>query len=194
MQDSYRMRSILKLALGVALFALSVSSGVFSAELHACFTPGEDCTIMIVHAIDDAKSELLVQAYGFTSAPIIQSVVRAKERGVNVRVILDKINEQKRYTAATYLKNHGIAPMIDFQPAIAHNKVIVIDRRNVITGSFNFTTAAQKRNAENVLIVLDDPAIAEAYAANWQRRSDVARPYNDFRPVSYTHLTLPTNR
>ena len=71
--------------------------------------------------------------------------------------------------------------MIDFQPAIAHNKVMVIDRRNVITGSFNFTTAAQKRNAENVLIVLDDPAIAEAYAANWQRRSDVARPYSDFR-------------
>jgi len=83
---------------------------------------------MIVHAIDDAKSELLVQAYGFTSGPIIQAVARAKERGVNVRVILDKINEQKRYTAATYLKNHGIDPMIDFQPAIAHNKVMVIDR------------------------------------------------------------------
>ena len=136
---------------------------------------------MIVGAIDGAKSELLVQAYGFTSAPIIRAVVRAKERGVNVRVILDKINEQKRYTAATYLKNHGIDPMIDFQPAIAHNKVMVIDRRNVITGSFNFTTAAQKRNAENVLIVLDDPAIAEAYAANWQQRSDAARPYSDFR-------------
>ena len=71
--------------------------------------------------------------------------------------------------------------MIDFQPAIAHNKVMVIDRRNVITGSFNFTTAAQKRNAENVLIILDDPAIAEAYAANWQRRGDAARPYSDFR-------------
>ena len=136
---------------------------------------------MIVRAIDGAQSELLVQAYGFTSAPIIRAVVRAKDRGVNVMVILDKINEQKRYTAATYLKNHGIAPMIDFQPAIAHNKVIVIDRRNVITGSFNFTTAAQKRNAENVLFVLDDLAIAEAYAANWQRRHDVARPYSDFR-------------
>ena len=136
---------------------------------------------MIVRAVDDAKSELLIQAYGFTSAPIIQAVTRAKERGVSVRVILDKINEQKRYTAATYLKNHGIDPMIDFQPAIAHNKVMVIDRRNVITGSFNFTTAAQKRNAENVLIVLDGPAIAEAYAANWQRRSDAARPLRDFR-------------
>ena len=67
---------------------------------------------MIVHAIDDAKSELLVQAYGFTSGPIIPAVARAKERGVNVRVILDKINEQKRYTAATYLKNHG--PETDF--------------------------------------------------------------------------------
>jgi phosphatidylserine/phosphatidylglycerophosphate/cardiolipin synthase-like enzyme len=175
------MRSLLKLGLGAALFALSMPSGAFSTERHACFTPGDDCTAMIVGAIDGAKSELLVQAYGFTSAPIIRAVVRAKERGVKVRIILDKIHEQKRYTAATYLKNHGIDPMIDFQPAIAHNKVMVIDRRNVITGSFNFTTAAQKRNAENVLIVLNDPAIAEAYAANWQRRSDAARPYSDFR-------------
>ncbi|MSP44534.1 MAG: phospholipase D family protein [Xanthobacteraceae bacterium] len=172
---------MLKLIFGATLFALSAPSGAFSAELRACFTPGEDCTAMIVRAVDDAKSELLIQAYGFTSAPIIQAVTRAKERGVSVRVILDKINEQKRYTAATYLKNHGIDPMIDFQPAIAHNKVMVIDRRNVITGSFNFTTAAQKRNAENVLIVLDGPAIAEAYAANWQRRSDAARPLRDFR-------------
>jgi len=98
------MRSLLKFVLGATLIALSVPSGAFSTELHACFTPGEDCTAMIVHAIDDAKSELLVQAYGFTSGPIIQAVARAKERGVNVRVILDKINEQKRYTAATYLK------------------------------------------------------------------------------------------
>ena len=60
------MRLILKLALGAALIVLSVSASAFSTELHACFTPGEDCTAMIVRAVDGAKSELLVQAYGFT--------------------------------------------------------------------------------------------------------------------------------
>ena len=125
-----------------------------SGELQACFTPGEDCTALIIREIDGAKSELLVQAYGLTSAPIIHALGRAKERGVEVKVILDRINEQKRYTAATYLKNHGIDVLIDDAVVIAHNKVVVIDRRNVITGSFNFTRAAHAKNAENVLLIL----------------------------------------
>jgi phosphatidylserine/phosphatidylglycerophosphate/cardiolipin synthase-like enzyme len=148
-----------------------------ATELRPCFTPGEDCTAAIVRLIDEAKSELLVQAYGFTSAPIMQAVVRAKERGVIVKVVLDKINQTDKYSAATFLMNHGIDPLIDDKVAIAHNKVMVLDRRNVITGSFNFTTAAQKRNAENVLFILDDPVIAEAYAQNWQRRANQSRSF-----------------
>jgi phosphatidylserine/phosphatidylglycerophosphate/cardiolipin synthase-like enzyme len=81
---------------------------------------------------------------------------------VHVKVILDRVNEQKRYTGATYLGNHGIAPLIDDRVAMAHNKVMVIDHRDVITGSFNFTNAAQERNAENVLLIIDDPPIAAA--------------------------------
>jgi phosphatidylserine/phosphatidylglycerophosphate/cardiolipin synthase-like enzyme len=152
-----------------------------SGELQACFTPGEDCTTLIVRQIDGAKSELLVQAYGLTSAPIIQALGRAKERGVDAKVILDRINEQKRYTAATYLKNHGIDVLIDDAVVIAHNKVMVIDRRNVITGSFNFTRAAHAKNAENVLLITDDLVLAKAYAANWERRATAARRYVDFR-------------
>lgn len=152
-----------------------------SGELQACFTPGEDCTALIVRQIDGANAEILVQAYGFTSPPIMQALGRAKERGVDVKVILDRTNEQKRYTAATYLKNHGIDVLIDDAVMIAHNKVVIIDHRNVITGSFNFTRAAQAKNAENVLVITDDPALAKAYAANWERRAAAARPYRDFR-------------
>jgi phosphatidylserine/phosphatidylglycerophosphate/cardiolipin synthase-like enzyme len=169
-------------ALRIVVLVLLLSHGVvLASELRACFTPGEDCTSVIVRAIDGAKSELLVQAYGFTSASIIQATTRAKERGVIVKVILDKINERKRYTAATFLRNHGIEPLIDDHVTIAHNKVMVIDRRDTITGSFNFTRAAQQRNAENVLLIFDDPAIAEAYAQNWQHRAKQSRPYKDFR-------------
>jgi PLD-like domain len=161
----------------VLLIGLLSAATVF-AEAQRCFTPGEDCAAKVVQAIDGTQSELLVQAYGFTSPPILQAVVRAKERGVTVKVILDKINEQERYTAATFLKNHGIEPLIDDKVAIAHNKVMILDRRTVISGSFNFTTAAQTRNAENVEI-RDDPAAAKDYAQNWQRRAEQSRPYRD---------------
>jgi phosphatidylserine/phosphatidylglycerophosphate/cardiolipin synthase-like enzyme len=168
------------LALGAIILAATLPPHAQAIELSACFVPDEDCTARIVRAIDAAKSELRVQAYGFTSVPIIQAVVSAKQRGVEVKIILDKSSEQKQYTAATFLKNHGIEPLIDDKVAIAHNKVMELDRRNVITGSFNFTTAAQQRNAENVLFVLDAPKLAEAYARNWQRRAEQSRRYGEF--------------
>jgi phosphatidylserine/phosphatidylglycerophosphate/cardiolipin synthase-like enzyme len=56
-----------------------------------------------------------------------------------VQVILDRTNEQAGYTGATYLHNHGVEPLIDDKVSIAHNKVMVIDGHDVVTGSFNFT-------------------------------------------------------
>ncbi len=162
---------------------IAIIAGLFlsfeaqAVELIPCFVPGENCTDMIVREIDGAKSELLVQAYYFTSPAIIQAIGRAPERGVEVKVILDrKSNEQRGYTGATYLRNHGIEPLIDDGVTIPHNKVIIIDRREVITGSFNFTKAAQEENAENVLIIKDAPDLASAYAQNWQRRAAASRP------------------
>ena len=173
-----------KHAASVALLIVACLQIASAGELTACFTPGQDCTSFIVRQIDTAQSELLVQGYGFTNPAIIQAVGRAKERGVDVKVILDRINEQRRYTGATYLRNHGIDPLIDDQVAIAHNKVLVIDAQRVITGSFNFTKAAQQRNAENVLLIKDDATMAAAYAENWHRRAAVSRPLHDFRTNS----------
>jgi len=168
------MRFALPLALTLLAWA---SAPVEAGTLTPCFTPGQDCTGAIVAEIAGAKSSLLVQAYSFTSAPIIEAIASAKERGVDVRVILDASNDTDKYSGATYLLNHGIQPLIDYKPAIAHNKVMVIDGRDVITGSFNFTKAAQSNNAENVLFVRDEPALAKAYADNWQKRAAASRRY-----------------
>jgi phosphatidylserine/phosphatidylglycerophosphate/cardiolipin synthase-like enzyme len=94
------------------------------------------------------------------------------------RAARNGFNEQRRYTSATFLKNHGIDAYIDDRVTIAHNKVMVLDRTSVITGSFNFTTAAQTRNAENVMLLKDEPKIAAAYADNWERRFRQSRPYS----------------
>jgi phosphatidylserine/phosphatidylglycerophosphate/cardiolipin synthase-like enzyme len=170
----------MRFALPLALTALAwtLSGPVEAGSLTPCFTPGQDCTSAIVAEIGSAKSSLLVQAYSFTSTPIIEAIAGAKQRGVDVRVILDASNDTDKYNGATYLLNHGIQPLIDYKPAIAHNKVMVIDGRDVITGSFNFTKAAQSNNAENVLFVRDEPALAKSYIDNWQKRAAASRPYN----------------
>lgn len=155
----------------------SLVAVVSDPEIKTCFTPGQDCMGMIVTAIDGAKAEILVQAYSFSAKPLISALGRAKARGVKVRVILDKADERERNSAGSRLIAKRILPQVDTGVASAHNKVMIIDRDAVITGSFNFTAAAQKKNAENVLLIKGHPDIAAAYAKNWERRLAASRPY-----------------
>lgn len=141
------------------------------------FSPDGGCERAIVQAINEAHRQVLVQAYGFTDKAILKALVEAKQRGLDVRVILDKSNETQRYSGATYVMNAGIPVWIDYEPAIAHNKIMVIDNDEVITGSFNFTTSAQKRNAENVLILNHAPQLAAVYVRNWQWRLGQSRQF-----------------
>jgi len=147
------------------------------AEATVAFAPNGDATDVVVEAIEGAKRQILVQAYSFTSAPIIQALGKARERGVDVEAILDRTNESRRYTGATYLLHHAVPIWIDDSVAIAHNKVMIIDGDTVITGSFNFTKAAQQRNAENVMVIKRAPALARVYARNWEWRKGLSRPY-----------------
>jgi phosphatidylserine/phosphatidylglycerophosphate/cardiolipin synthase-like enzyme len=117
-----------------------------------CFTPGGNCTDAIVKVLGNAKRTILVQAYSFTSAPIAKALLDAYKRGVQVQVILDKSQRNEKYSSADFLANQGVPTKIDAAHAIAHNKIIIIDGEMVISGSFNFTEAAQEKNAENVLI------------------------------------------
>lgn len=141
------------------------------ATYSTCFVPdGPSCEDLVVSAIRTTRSSLLIQAYSFTSAPIAEAVVQAFKRGVDVRVIVDKSQVSERYTSATFLKHAGIPVVIDTEPAIAHNKVMIFDQQAVFTGSFNFTKSAQQRNAENGLILRGDAALVKLYTDNWASR------------------------
>jgi phosphatidylserine/phosphatidylglycerophosphate/cardiolipin synthase-like enzyme len=162
---------------------LALTAQAAAAEIRACFTPGEDCTGLIVAEIAAARSEVLVQAYSFTSPPIVKALVDAKKRGVDVRVIIDKSNickkadcENKGQIAANTLRIAKVPVLVDDAHAIAHNKVMVLDGQRVITGSFNFTKAAQERNAENLLVVAD-PALSRRYAEIWRRHASHSDAY-----------------
>lgn len=92
----------------------------------------------------------------------------AKKRGVNVQVILDKSQKTQRYSSYTFFHNQNIPVYIDSSHAIAHNKIIIIDRQIVITGSFNFTKAAEEKNAENLLIIRSKK-LSDIYSHNWKK-------------------------
>ena len=131
------------------------------------FTPPADVAAAVIEVIDQSKTEVLVQAYGFTHNGIAQALLRAHARGVMVKVLLDAKTDTSNRYVTDLLQAQQIPLKLDASHAIAHNKVIVVDGELVITGSFNFTNSAQTRNAEN-LLVLKSIGLADSYKANWQ--------------------------
>ncbi|MBZ0091830.1 MAG: phospholipase D family protein [Sulfuricellaceae bacterium] len=153
-----------------------------TGTVQLAFSPEDDATGLIVRAIGEARQQILVQAFSFTSRDIAAALLAAKRRGIDVRLIADR--EQMEKTDRGKVREMaagGIPTLIDASHAAAHNKVMVIDARTpgatVVTGSFNFTYAAQTKNAENVLILRGNLPLADAYRANWRHHRDHAFPY-----------------
>ena len=166
----------------IALFlAISVSSACFAmpstGSVDVFFSPKGGATEAVVREIDNAKQEVLVQAYSFTSKPIAKAILEAKKRGVEVVAVLDKSQRKERYTEATFISNAGCLVLIDDRHAIAHNKVIIIDRSTLITGSFNFTKAAEEKNAENLLVIKGNKPLIDKYFLNFDEHKRHSERY-----------------
>jgi phosphatidylserine/phosphatidylglycerophosphate/cardiolipin synthase-like enzyme len=143
------------------------------ADVDVCFVPAESCEARITAAVDAASREILVQAYGFSSHPIIAALLRAKARGVDVRALLDRSNDGANRYGIDAITRAGIPVWIDRVSGIAHVKALLIDRHIVIAGSFNFTAAAQHRNVEDVTFS-DSRELAERFRAEWASRQSGA--------------------
>jgi phosphatidylserine/phosphatidylglycerophosphate/cardiolipin synthase-like enzyme len=148
-----------------------------AGTIEVAFSPNGGGAALVVKAIGEAKKTIKVQAYSFTNADIAKALVDASKRGVNVRVVLDKSQETEKYTSATFLANAGVPVRIDDEFAIAHSKIMIVDDENIVTGSFNFTKAAEERNAENVLVIRGNKELAKLYVQNWQWRWDASEAY-----------------
>ncbi|MGB7767346.1 MAG: phospholipase D family protein [Verrucomicrobiia bacterium] len=158
------------------LLSLFLAVSIHAADIQVYFSPKGGCTEAVVANLDKATNTILVQAYSFNSAPIAKALVDAKKRGVKVLVILDKSQRTEKYSSADFIQHAGIPTFIDAKHAIAHNKIMVIDGKTVLTGSFNFTKAAEENNAEN-LLVIQDAALATKYTANWQAHLKHSKEY-----------------
>jgi phosphatidylserine/phosphatidylglycerophosphate/cardiolipin synthase-like enzyme len=169
---------IVSLVFTFAFAARAETSAQFKpTSVEVYFSPRGGCTEACVAAIATAKKSIYVQAYSFTSAPIAAALVEAKKRGVKIEAVLDKSQRGEKYTEADFIAHHDIPTFIDAKHAIAHNKVMVIDEAVVITGSFNFTKAAETSNAENMLVI-HDAKLAARYLENWQAHKAHSSPYS----------------
>jgi len=157
-----------------------------SGTVQLAFSPQDDAGALIVQAIHSARKQVLVQSFSFTHRRIAQTLIDAKARGVDVQLIADEkqIRRMERGLVPS-IAAAGVPTFVDDSHSSAHDKIMVIDAGTpqavVITGSFNFTQAAQYQNAENLLLFRGNPQLTQAYLANWQHHRAHARSYEPGR-------------
>lgn len=176
---------VLLVLVAIAAPALAFASGGRTlparGSIEVVFSPedgGEDALLRVIGA---ARQTLHVQAYVFTSRPIADALVRAHRRGVHVQVLADaQMNRRAKGNALPRLLEAGVPVALETRYAAAHNKVLIADGGGpacvVATGSYNFTWSANKRNAENLLVLRDNCPLAAVYLDNWRRHREDATP------------------
>jgi phosphatidylserine/phosphatidylglycerophosphate/cardiolipin synthase-like enzyme len=160
----------------ISLMGASSSSSITS-KVENAFSPGVDAEALVLKVIASAKSTIRLAAYSFTSPKVVQALLHAKKRGVDVRVVVDDRGNRSKasVSAMNILLGASIPVRTNSKYAIHHDKYVIVDEIHVQTGSFNYSKAAAKSNSENVLVVWSNADLAYSYLKHWRHRYEHGR-------------------
>ena len=135
------------------------------------FSPNGGGTELVIETINSAKTEIRMATYSFTEPRIAKALLQAKKRGVDVSLVVDTDHNGRKTgpSAVSFLIGEGIPITIQSSYKIQHNKFIVVDRKTVETGSFNYSRAADQSNAENLMSIASCPQLAAIYLKDWEK-------------------------
>lgn len=160
-------------------FFLFTSAGWAGMVVQACFSPLGKCSSHILREIDQAQREILAAVYAFTSDDLAWALVKAQRRGVKVQVVLDQeFDTGNESSKGSFLEQQGLSVRRisglnrgrrKRRTGLMHQKFAVIDRRVVLTGSYNWTVSADEFNDENLLLFRDAGPLAEEYRKEFLR-------------------------
>jgi len=127
--------------------------GVKGNYVGVYFSPGRGADEIVTGFIDRCTETIIAAVYSFTHDPIRDALIRAHQRGVKIRVLMDNLQAKSKYAEDETLAAAGIPVRVDTVSAAMHHKFMVGDGKAVLTGSFNWTKNAVEKNAENFVIV-----------------------------------------
>ena len=125
--------------------------------------------------MDNAHEYIDIAIYSFTYEPVAEAIIRAKNRGVKIRILMDKEQLKGKYSKYKFFLNKGIAVIQDRRSGYMHNKIAIIDGRILFTGSYNWSKSAEEKNQENLLEFIDEEEIIKVY----QERLDYLWEFNE---------------
>ncbi len=126
------------------------------AEIRVFFSPKGGAGEEIIKQIDNAESYVDIAIYSFTYETIAEAIIRAKNRGIKIRILMDKGQSKGKYSKYNYLLSNDIAIIQDRHGGIMHNKIAIIDGKILFTGSYNWSKSAEEKNEENLLEFIDE--------------------------------------
>jgi phosphatidylserine/phosphatidylglycerophosphate/cardiolipin synthase-like enzyme len=156
-------------ALVVLLLFSLLCNGLAWAKVEVYFSPHGGCDQAIIQLARSARMYLDAACYTFSLDSIADELIAAKNRGVNVRIILDRSQSGQTWCPASRLAAAGIPVRINTHSGLMHDKFLVADGRSVATGSFNWTAAAVQKNDENLVVFLGETAVASAFAVQFDQ-------------------------
>jgi phosphatidylserine/phosphatidylglycerophosphate/cardiolipin synthase-like enzyme len=148
------------------LAAALLGAGCRSSSVY--FSEQDDLTAVMTDEMGAAGQTLDVAVYTFTSEPIRDALIDAAARGVAVRAVIDTWEANDAVVSSLQGTDVQVRRKAGFAGGIMHNKFAVIDGQSVLTGSFNWTYAADEQNDENLLL-LSDKALAGQYGDEFDR-------------------------
>jgi phosphatidylserine/phosphatidylglycerophosphate/cardiolipin synthase-like enzyme len=171
---------------GVMMLGAAIAAPTASAAtgIEVGFSPGGSAEALVLRTIASSRHSIRLAAYSFTAAPVVQALIQAKKRGIDVAVVVDHRHNLvedrtgKPRAALNALANAGVLVHTVSAYPMQHSKYVVIDGSHVQTGSYNYSVAAARFNAENVLVISSRPDVAVRYLANWTRLYEAGLSYS----------------
>ncbi len=156
---------------------LAISSNNENISIAAYFSPRGGATFAIIKEIETAKTSIDLAVFSFTSKKLARALIKAHDSGIKVRVIIDRETAKSRRCIAPLLRDAGIPVRFKrgSRGGLMHNKFAVIDSNMLITGSFNWTVSAEKRNDENIVIIKGDKPLVKKFTERFKYLWRLAR-------------------
>ena len=148
----------------ILLFALPVK-----ADTDVYFSPSMQCEKQIIKNIEKSRKTIDIAVYSINNKDIVRALQQADKRGVKLRILTDRLQASNKYSLVCDIYQSGLNIKVHNHHKIEHNKFAIFDKKTVVTGSYNWTEAASKKNSENCLFIKGERETLKDYQKRFDR-------------------------
>jgi phosphatidylserine/phosphatidylglycerophosphate/cardiolipin synthase-like enzyme len=152
------------------LLLLVLQTSLVFAETEVLFSSDQSIQGTLLNEMESTNSTIDLAIREITSKPLAQALLKAKERGIAIRIITDSKQAKRRSSKITYLIQEGVPVKIlrGKDHGVMNYRFAILDGKKVMTGSFDWSEASEKRNYENLLILWESDTVA-SYQKEFER-------------------------